>query len=81
MDPMKNTDSIAKEVRLLIRCLAIDVLWLREFACVGMSLPTHCLTTGTLCHILYLLEEHLLRVFICSLANSAVSDSDCRDVA
>jgi hypothetical protein len=30
----------------VIRCLAIDVLLLREFACAGTCLPSRCLAMG-----------------------------------
>jgi hypothetical protein len=44
--PTENTAPIVKEVCLLIRCLAIDVLLFSEFACAGMCLPSRCLAMG-----------------------------------
>jgi hypothetical protein len=42
----RKTDSIVKETCLLIRCQAIDVLLLCEFACAGRCLPSRCLAMG-----------------------------------
>jgi hypothetical protein len=46
MRPAENTASIFKEACLLIRCLAMDVLFLRALARAGMCLPSRRLAMG-----------------------------------
>jgi hypothetical protein len=43
MDLTENTASNVKEVCVLIRCVAVYVLLLSEFAFAGMCLPSRCL--------------------------------------
>jgi hypothetical protein len=45
-DHAENTASIVKEVCLLIRCLAMNVLLFRAFASAEMYLPSRCLAVG-----------------------------------
>jgi hypothetical protein len=46
--PIENTTSVVKEACLLIRCLEMDVLFLRALARAGMCLPSRCLAMGKL---------------------------------
>jgi hypothetical protein len=42
----ENRASVVKGMCLLIPCLAIDVLFLSDFACAGMCLSGRCLAMG-----------------------------------
>jgi hypothetical protein len=42
----QKTASVVKKACLMIRCLAMDVLFLRALARAGMCLPSRCLAMG-----------------------------------
>jgi hypothetical protein len=50
MGHVENTASIVKEARILIRCLAIYVLLLRDLPIAAMCFPSRCLVNGSIRH-------------------------------
>jgi hypothetical protein len=57
-DHAENTASI-KEACWLVRCLALDVLFLRSYACAGMCLPSRCLTMCLYITVFYVFHNRI----------------------
>jgi hypothetical protein len=74
MDHTENTATIIKEMCLLIRCLAIDVLLLSEFACAGVCLLSRCLAmvlqVTALCQRKTSIRHKILVIFLWKYFNS-----------
>jgi hypothetical protein len=63
-DHVENTISIVKEICLLIRCVAMDVLLLLALAPAEMYLSSRCLTMNIIIEYSFTVQFNILYIFL-----------------